>query len=316
MPDSSRLRLALSLLAAAMLLGGLVAVVATADGAGDVVATRGDRSTTTTVVDGGEGTAAGTTDTSAADDDVASDPPTKTVDKPTTSTSKSEARGSSPGGAPTEAASDEPGPTQPTKSGTYTYDATVDGESFEATYVVEPEAGAAAGETRQAHTFKGKDGEMRNAVVWRADGLYLDKTSGSSGEGMGGDCDWDPDVLVLKLPLAVGSGWVSDSSCSGESPYGPYTVKAHFESAVTGTARMAVGAQEVDVWVIETKQHLDISAEYQGQQFNITQDSTSKRFFAPEHGISVREETESTAGTPTGQRSRSTVRQLRSLSPA
>lgn len=321
MTDSPRTRIVLSALAAALLVAGLVSAVSMSGDGGDGLVATGDRSSSTTAAAeaGSDDSKAGESD---GDDDAAAggdaatgegSTPGSTAKQPTTTTKLATSGGTS---APQEQpSSGEPAQPQPTKAGSYTYEMTVDGETSEASYLVEPAQGG-AGETRQVHTLKTTQGDVRNDLIWRADGLYLDKISGSGGQGMSGECDWQPDVLVRKIPLKVGVGWVADSGCSGESPYGPYTLKAHFEFNVTDTARLTIGGQAVDVWVIESSQHIDITTQYQGQQFTATQDATSKTFVSGKHGLSVREESQSTATTPMGQRSNTTTRQLKSLNPA
>ena len=321
MPESPRLRVALSVAAAVLLLAGLVATVAVdGDGnGGDELVAAGDRSSTTVIAsDGGDGAAAAgegdaTGATAGTSDGAAGGSTGQSAQKSPGTTARAAAPDTATAAPP---AAGEPAPLQPPKAGHYTYEVSVDGETSEASYVVEAASGGAPGETRQVHVLKNADGEMRNHLIWKADAVHLDRTSGSGAQGMSGDCDWQPDVLARKLPLTVGSSWVADSSCSGESPYGPYTINAHFEFKVTGTARMTVGGQAVDVWVIESTQHLDITAQYQGQEVKATQDATSKTWVSGKHGLSVREESQSTAGSPMGQRSTSSTRQLKSLSPA
>lgn len=321
MTNSSRLRLILSVVSAALLLAGVVAVVADGDDDADTLRT-GSRGTSTTATDGAAGDEGAAL---AATDDAGSAGEQGHASAASTAPAAPKADGKGAAGGPPTAgsgqapapspASGDPGQAQPTKVGTYTYDVTVDGEQSESTHLVEAGDPAGGGETRQVHTRKGKDGELKNQVLWKADGLYLEKTSGSGGQGVSGDCDWNPDILVVKIPLAKDTRWVSESGCSGTSPYGPYTLKARFESVVSGTARITVGGQGVDVWVIDTTQRIDITAQYQGQQFTATQEGTSKNFYAPKHGLSVREESQSTASSPAGQRKTSSTRVLKSLSP-
>lgn len=313
MGDARWVRAALGAVTAVMLVAGLVAVVMADDG-GDraVVRTATPSSTAPAGADGAEeqGTGGGeaATDATPGAGSAPASGPNAAQGGGTSATTAAPAP--PPGSAP-----EAIGQPQPARVGTYTYTVTVDGESSEATQTVEAMSGAPAGETRQAQTTKTKQGDVRNQVRWAADAVYLESTSGSGGGGPGGDCDWNPDVVLLQLPLAKGKGWVSESSCSGQSAYGPYTLKARFESSVTGTARRTVGGEAVDVWVVQTKRHIEITAQYQGQQFNVTEDGTSTTFFAPRQGMTVREESSSTASFPTGQRKTTTTRDLQRLTP-
>ncbi|MGI8792681.1 MAG: hypothetical protein ACR2H3_05830 [Acidimicrobiales bacterium] len=318
MPDSSKLRVALSALIALMLLVGLVAVVTNDDGPDGVGLTTASGDQNTAPTDDGEGTADG--DTLAASGEAASEPEgqsgsASTTAKPGSKSTTESTVNQAAGQSADKPASADPGPSQPPKVGTYNYETTVDGKAGPSTLKVEAKAGG-PGETRQFQTIKGESNELKNEVVFKADGLFLAASSGSSGGGLAGDCDWEPDLLVLKLPLSVGSSWSADSGCSGQSPYGPYTLKAHFEGTVTGTARVTVGGQGVDVWLIDGKQRIDITATYQAQEFQAVQEATTKTSYAPKQGLTVKEESTSTSTSPQGSRTQKTVRQLKSLTPS
>lgn len=290
-----------------MLVAGLVSAVAI-DGDDDAKVLR-----STGAAGGSSTTAAEATDSTAAGSPDASGASTTAPG----STPSTGAAGKAPAAATpvptTVAATGDPGRAQPTKVGTYTYDNTIDGSTSEGTMTVEAKAGS-ADETRQTQTLKGEQGSLKNEVFWRADGVYLASSAGSNG-GIGGECNWEPDLLTLRLPVAKGTSWTADSACSGTSPYGPYSLKAHFEGTVRGTARVAVGDQHVDVWVIDGKQHVEINSTYQGQPIKLVQDSTSTAFFAPTRGLVVREESTAESSGPQGSRTQTTVRQLKDFTP-
>lgn len=183
----------------------------------------------------------------------------------------------------------DPGATVPPKPGKYRFKATSGSaqgsESEETTTTIESQGGS-GGEVRQLEkTQGGPTGNMDNTVVWRKDGKFIEKTT-TDGE----DCDYNPDILQYKLPLAKDSSWDTDSSCTGSFP-GPGGQKQQVTVRVTGSARVLglervqVVGQQVDTWIIDSNSNVTVS-DATGQQV-FTFSGNSRENFSPKHGITV-----------------------------
>jgi hypothetical protein len=123
----------------------------------------------------------------------------------------------------------------------------------------------------------GFDGD--HDVAWRKDGVFVLST-----EVMFGDkkymCDWQPDTLQLRLPIAKGTSWESTSSCmvSGLGPT-PVQVKRTLTASVVELRRTRVGGQVVDVWAIDGTDKIEVAGG--------VIDRVGTTLFSPKHGIVV-----------------------------
>lgn len=204
--------------------------------------------------------------------------------------------------APTQRAlAAAPGSTVPPKPGAYRYR-----ESSESGTTEETVRYADRGGGRQTES----DDDAMSEIAWRDDGKFvLETTFGQPPEGF--RCDWNPDVLEYKLPLATGSSWEIKASCS---PGQGLTISIDARSEVVGSERIRVAGEDVDTWVVRSQGTLT----FQTPQGTSTQKVTSDDRFSPKHGLSVRS-SETTEGTDpmTGQNVRdSSRREILNLSPA
>lgn len=140
-----------------------------------------------------------------------------------------------------------------------------------------------ASQVRQSMTLDAKGGSGRQEVVWRSDGNYLMKEGGKSGETEV-ECDWEPDILNRKLPLAKGAEWSYDTTCTftiqGVNGNRHRTGKAR----VTDRRRVDVAGQSVDAFVID--QTFTETASF--GEFTANTESSSTDYFSAEHGLSVK----------------------------
>jgi hypothetical protein len=180
---------------------------------------------------------------------------------------------------PKTAASSISATAAPPKPGDYRYRVVSDGETTEETTRISD-----GGSGRQ--TERGE--EVSSEVAWRGDGKFiLETTFGQPPESF--RCDWNPDVLEYKFPMAAGTSWSIKGSCS---PGPGVTIEFDATSRVAGAERIAVAGQNVNTWVVRSEGTLT----FRTPQETATQTITSDDRFSPEHGLSVRS-TETTRGT-------------------
>lgn len=179
----------------------------------------------------------------------------------------------------------DPGPTKPPRAGVYRYRAQSGGSENEARTTVENKGTTDAG-TNQVLSQRGGEIDSSSDAVWRSDGLILLRSSFSFGQTTG-ECDWDPDFLQLKLPLAKGVAWQMKSSCmvTGFGP-SPLLLERTLDAKVVDLRRVRVAGTAVDVWVLESTDHIEIAGRV------IRQTGTAS--FSPRHGVVV-----SSSGTAT-----------------
>ena len=304
MSDLDRFRPILWAATLLVLVAGLVAVPIVgpdeADG-GDrratltVAGAAGDVATTTAPVeppptgapahggDGGDPPAAGTAapDATAAPAAgsarrAAGSAPTTTA-APATTTTATTAKPSADLGAPSD-----PGPARPSRAGAYRYKVTdPDGKTTDATTQVE-DKGTANGETRQLVRLRGQGFDSDNDVAWRADGVYVLVSNLQYGQNHF-TCDWNPDAVQLRLPVAAGTTWESSSSCTFTFGATPVTVLRKTTGKVVELRRVKVAGQIVDVWAIDGTEHVEFAG-------NVI-DSSGTSLFSPKHGLVVRSDT-------------------------
>lgn len=220
--------------------------------------------------------------------------------------------GGGPAAAPTTAAAlpppedlgaaADPGPTKPPRPGVYRYRAQAGGQENEATTTVEDKGSTDAGAS-QVLSHRGGEIDSSSDVTWRKDGLILLRSSFSFGQTTG-ECDWDPDFLQLKLPLSKGVAWQATSSCmvTGFGPT-PVSLKRTLDAKVVDLRRVRIAGEAVDVWVLESTDHIEIAGRVMRQS-----GTTS---LSPRHGIVV-----SSSGTAsTDGRSSEYATEIKNLDP-
>jgi hypothetical protein len=252
----------------------------------------GPQAAPTTTAAAGGGTATTTKAASAA-----AAPTTTTAAPTTTSTAASEDLG----------APKDPGPAKPSRAGTYRYKlSTSDGKSSDATTQVE-DKGTANGETKQLVKLRGQGFDSDNDVAWRADGVYVLVSNIQYGQNRF-TCDWNPDAVQLKLPLAAGATWESSSSCTFTFGTTPVTVVRRTTGTIVELRRVKVAGQVVDVWAIDGTEH----TEFAGNAI----DSAGTSLFSPKHGLVVRSDsTIKSASGPNGPQQTTATMELQNLDP-
>lgn len=184
----------------------------------------------------------------------------------------------------------------PPKVGVYTYEETTNGETEDTTLRI-----ADAGSGRQEEETD--DGTAE--VQWRDEGKYI-----LTAEFGGFECDFEPDILEIKLPLKKGSSWSFDGKCE---PFQGIVVKFKGSSKVTGTEKRTVGDTRVETWVIESKG--EVSTDTPQGSFDMK--ITGSERFDPEHGLFVYSKGTAEGEDPSSGENvkESTTSRLKSLTP-
>jgi len=156
----------------------------------------------------------------------------------------------------------DPGQPTPTATGQYRYRVSSTGgrdgpSSGTMTEQVRTES-AGAGVTRQsvidsepgqAQGGSPDQGNATQEVQWDARGYVQLATTISAG-GQTVHCVWNPSILELAAPLAIGRQWAFAGSCPVTVFGQPGTVQLTGQASVSGSQRVSVGADAVPVWVI------------------------------------------------------------------
>ena len=335
MTDNPLLRRGLLALAAVLLVGGVIGVVAvnggsstklnaadstTTTAAGDASAVAADPSTAGAPTDAGGGTNVGSAAGSTSGATGSSTAKPGTSGQPTGGSATPSGGTAATGGGQDLGAPEDPGPVTPPAAGTYKYKMTTNGETKEATSKVE-NLGKEGDETRQRMTITGENGEFRNEVSWLKEQMLVRRSTIVSGQFQL-DCDWTPDFMQAQYKngkLSKGDSWSADSSCQTTANNVPITVRQQLQATVGDLQRMVIGGEKVDVWAINFTHKLEVSgtAPPPGGQFSSTTESTGTSFFSPKHGLNVRETSRSKTTSSRGQpREDTSERELQSLKPS
>jgi hypothetical protein len=197
----------------------------------------------------------------------------------------------------------------PPKEGTYRYKQTSDGQTSTVTLEIEDKGSGKQSETQS----DGSQGAVTADVEYRPDGKYDTKsTFGEPPQGF--TCDWKPDLLEARFPIAAGQTWDVKSSCTSTVGAASITITVNGKATVRGSERATVGGTPVDVWV----GHFEGTINFKTPQGNFSQKVTSDDRISPKYGVTVRS-TETSEGTnpQTGQEQKTkATRELVSLTPS
>lgn len=292
-----------------LLVGGLVAFVATRDDGGEQTLTRD--SATTTSAPAADPRGDDRTSTSVAqgdgadggDDDGASTTPTSGGGAP-----------AAVGPAPTVAGRATPSDrATPPKQGTYTYRRTQSGEAPEDTDQIVRDVLRGPGEVRQQieTTDTSTGGRVRHDVIWRGEGLVIASSTFTGPQGSI-ECDWQPDMLEFPAPLSFGKKWTIESSCDTTAQGQPVRVERKANREVTSAEKLDVGGAAVDTWVVTGDDKVTITVGPPAAPvFRQIVDSTGSINVSPAYGLEVR----SVANIKSGDASRTVTQELLSLQP-
>ncbi len=203
--------------------------------------------------------------------------------------------------APTSAPTGGLSQAVPPKPGSYRYRETSGGETSEQTLRITDK-----GAGRQTE----EDGEVTSEVAWRDDGKYIVETTFTAQQG-GFRCDWDPDVLEYKFPLASGATWRIKNTCTVAQGF---SIEIDSTSRVTGSEKTSAAGQTVDTWIVHSEGTLTFRTPQGSSKQNLTADDR----FSPAHGLSVHvSETIRGPDPATGENvNESSTRELLNLTPA
>ncbi|HUP85347.1 MAG TPA: hypothetical protein VM143_06745 [Acidimicrobiales bacterium] len=291
MADNARVRLVLWVATAVVLVAALIAVPVVGDDDAQVRTVAGRSVDTAPAADPASSP-------QAAGDGVgaASSPSTSEASGPATSTPTTVARAATapPSAPPSTAAPaagtaasappedlgspQDPGPAVPPRPGRYRYKVS-DGDGTRDATTTITDTGSTPSERRQLVATRGEGLDTDSDTAWRADGVFVLSTVVSFGPNKG-NCDWTPDTMQLRLPIAKGSTWDSSSTCS-MTGFGttPIPLNRRVTGKVLELRRVRVAGQVVDVWAIEGTEHLDGGGQ--------SGDLAGTVLFSPKHGIVV-----------------------------
>lgn len=200
----------------------------------------------------------------------------------------------------------DPGPPVPPRAGRYLYKATTNGESRETSTSI-TDRGTAGGETRQLVSMRGSGIDVDSEVAWRKDGVHVLSSEFQFGQNRG-QCDWQPDMLQLKLPLSVGTTWESTGTCNatGFGPT-PVPIKRTITGRVVELRRIRIAGQVVDVWAIDGTEHIEFAG-------NVI-DAAGTTLFSPKHGLAVSSKGTGSGSGPGGSGSGEATTEIQNLDP-
>lgn len=286
--------------------------LATVDGDDADTLRTADASTTTTVAsDGGQGDGGLGAPVDGGSPSTAAGQPAATA-PPGTATTVPSAPATTAKPAP---ASGDPGQPMSPKLGTYRYRTTADDEQRETSVKLAKDPDQVAGEDRYVISIGDNGKEQTAHTARRRDGIYVRKMSLPSPSGGNIDCDWEPDLLEMKFPLAAGATWRGESTCNTTINGEKATFHIVQTTKVVGAQRGKVGGQEIDVWGLESTSKMTIDTVQQGRSFHFVYDSTGTSQYSPKHGLTVRSDDHSTFSGFGGEQKTRTTRELLSLNP-
>jgi hypothetical protein len=214
----------------------------------------------------------------------------------------------------------DPGQPVKAKAGTYRYHVSTkssQGDNEEDAPLKVEDLAAGPNGPRQRHTLTTKQGDQVDEMSWRSGGVYLDRETFNIA-GTATDCDWNPDILTLAEPVAVGRAWTSKSHCSATAhtrDYGdfPLDLNITLTGKVSGTERVQVGTDLVDVWVVTGT--IDIKGTSSGSEV-LNEKGTYISKFAPKAGLEVARHDDLQITSPQGNDHAVSDRRLLSLQPS
>ncbi len=191
----------------------------------------------------------------------------------------------------------------PPKPGTYryrmTFKRTSDGggqqseESREISITVETVSSSEA-ETRQIYGLGSGQGSFKQEISWRPSEVVHLRWF-SEGENAF-SCDWQPDLLVRRLPLQKGAKWDAKSSCEQTSD--SFSIRLDYEGTfhVTDAVSGELEGTSFTGWQMENTAKITSQfGEGSGTQERITTEINS-----PAHGLLVRSITKTHSTGPDG----------------
>lgn len=257
-----------------------------------------DDATPTTIAGDGE-TAPGETDPEDLEDITGGDAGTASNGTPTTAgggnggaTTVKPGDAATPGGG--AAAEDlgppgDPGQPVPAADGGYTYKIrrASDGAALKpgSDARLTLRTTARSPHVRQAHELQyGPSSEQTDEYRWEQGAMFWDKLIQK-----GQACDWTPDVEQLRIPVAKGQAFSGSSFC--EFIAGPVKVKRRISGRtdVTDIARLKIGGEVVDVWVLTRKLRMENEYLANGQVKKSLRELNETEWFAPKQGLVVKE---------------------------
>lgn len=112
-------------------------------------------------------------------------------------------------------------------------------------------------------------------VTWTQEGLVLVRSE---------ECDWQPDILDLKAPLAAGATWSADSTCSHTEEGETLSIRhAEQVKVLEFRPKAVVRAGTTAAWVLQRT----ITVTFSGFGESHSTTSVDTELFSPEHGLVI-----------------------------
>ncbi|HVE75566.1 MAG TPA: hypothetical protein VND22_02235 [Actinomycetota bacterium] len=153
--------------------------------------------------------------------------------------------------------------------------------------------GGTTEETKQIYRYGGAD-DSEYEVSWTVGGMKIQSMN------FGFECNWEPDVVQIELPLSQGKSWNADSSCSEtfEEEGQQETIAFRYQGSaqVVRKESVTIGGVPVDTFVIERKYTITTSFGPESGK----EEGTETEWFSPERRMTVKQIGRSTASDPDG----------------
>jgi hypothetical protein len=181
-----------------------------------------------------------------------------TGDASSGSTTKGGGTKAKPSGSAADSASGATGGTTPEDlgpertdipaAGRYTYKYTPTGKSASDKYLDVHDGGDRRGDVRQLLYFGSGSTVTAKQVVWLGTSKYYVEAEQRARETeQAALCAWDPGLVELELPLAVGKSWKGDSSCAADGS----TKRRTVDASIKRSDEAVIGGRKVQVFVLE-----------------------------------------------------------------
>ncbi len=207
-----------------------------------------------------------------------------------------------PGAAiPPGPAPQEPLPAGPqghgAQNGRYRYQSTVtypdeEADKEDLTLLISTYGGTAE-ETKQIYRYGGAD-DSEYQVSWTVGGMTIQSMN------FGFECNWEPDLVQIELPLSQGKSWNVDSSCSEtfeeEGQQETITFRYQGYAEAVRQESVTIGGVPVDTFVIEREYTITTSFGPESGK----EEGTETEWFSPERRMTVKQIGRSTASGPDG----------------
>ena len=167
-------------------------------------------------------------------------------------------------------------------------------------------------ETRLTYTIIAAGASpLKYEVLWTSSEMLHLRWYSDGDNGF--NCDWDPDLLQLKLPFDRSSEWNLRTLCDGTAGGRRQRIDNEEVGKVTDAVRTLVGGTAIEGWRLERNSKLTSTSDGDPE----TQIHTKTEVFSPAHGLIVKSIARVTGTSPGGSPTeREEITELLSLDPS